>query len=301
MVAIEFAKNAKTIQVIDEVYDRDQAQEIAEKHKSSAFGTMTGIMKAFDRSRGDIILTGYRKRYEPFWHIQAESIFEYKRKNNYNFIVAPEVQSVTIAKHTLKTHPDEPVVMFEATDHCFEHFKKEIIQDALREKGKDYAKYLDSKTKLIRDVAELQKGDSEAIPIQIRASYLLNTLYKDIIKPIQADEILDERVVINKLTLYFTATHVFEFKEEHRDVRKTIEVDGVTGNWDKGDHLVSDLTKKYWSGETVFDISTEVAGNILPGAGVAMMITKKLMDRHKKGKVDSHHKSLSSKFSKRKR
>ncbi|MBI4150779.1 hypothetical protein HY492_01505 [Candidatus Woesearchaeota archaeon] len=298
---IEFAKNAKTIQMLEDAYDRDQAQEIAERHKAAAFGTLTGIMKAFDRSRGDIILTGYRKRFEPFWHIQAESFFEYKRKNTYQFPVAPEVQSVTIAKHTLKVHPDEPVILFEGTDHCFEHFRKETVQDALREKGKDYAKYLDSKSKFLRDLKDLQRSDHDIMPVQIRASYLLNMIYKDIIKPIQADEVLDERVVINKLTLYLAPIHVFEFKEENRDKQATIEVDGITGTWQKGVSLVADLTKKYWSGETVFDISTEVAGNILPGAGVAMLLTKKIFDTRKERKTSKHHKELHKDFSRRKK
>ncbi len=298
---IEFAKNAKTIQMLEDAYDRDQAQEIAEKHKATAFGTLTGIMKAFDRSRGDIILTGYRKRFEPFWHIQAESFFEYKRKNTYNFAVAPEVQSVTIAKHTLKVHPDEPVIVFEGTDHCFEHFKKEIVQDALQEKGKDFTKYLDSKAKLLRDIKDLQKSDHDVLPVQIRASYLLNMLYKDIIKPIQADEVLDERVVINKLTLYLAPVHVFEFKEENRDKRATIEVDGITGVWQKGTSLVTDLTKKYWSGETVFDISTEVASNLLPGAGVAMIITKKIFEKRSRSKTTHTHRDLHKDFSRRKK
>lgn len=301
MVTIEFGKNAKTIQVIDDVYDRAQAQEIAEKHKSASLGSFTGILKAFDRTRGDIILTGYRKRYEPFWHIIGESFYEYHRKSPYQFQVRPEVQSVTVAKHTLKVHPDSPVCVFEGVDHCFENFKREIVQDALKEKGKDYAKYLDTKTKIIKDVADLKKRDVDVLPVQIRASFLLNTLYKDILKPIQADEIIDERIVINKLGLYFAPIHVFEFKEENREARATIEVDGVTGAWQKGTHLIADMAKKYWSAETMFDISTEIAGNILPGSGVAMVITKKIFEKRQRGKEEQHHKTLRSTFEKRRR
>ncbi|MEK6849138.1 MAG: hypothetical protein AABY01_01060 [Nanoarchaeota archaeon] len=301
MVTIEFGKNAKTIEVIDDVYDRAQAQEIAEKHKTTALGSFTGILKAFDRSRGSIILTGYRKRYEPFWHIIGESFYEYHRKNEYQFQVRPEVQSVAIAKHQIKVHPESPICVFEGTDHCFENYKREIVQDALLEKGKDYAKYLDSKTKSIKDIADLKKKDVDVLPVQIRASFLLNTLYKDILKPIQADEILDERLVINRLSLFFAPIHVFEFKEENREARATIEVDGVTGNWQKGTHLMADMAKKYWSAETMFDISTEIAGNILPGSGVAMVITKKIFEKRARGKDEAHQKNMRSAFEKRKR
>ena len=298
---IEFAKNAKTLQVIEDVYDREQAQEIAEKHKATAIGTFTGILKAFDRSRGDLILTGYHKRYEPFWHIVAESFFEYKRLSPYQVAVRPEVHSITIAKHTIKVEENQPVCVFEGTDHCFEHFKKEIVQDALNEKGKDYKKYLDSKSRTIKDPKVLASRDSDVVPAQIRASFLLNTIYKDIIKPIQADEVLDDRVVINKLALYLTPVHIFEFKEEHRENRGTIEVDGITGTWQKGTRLIADLTKKYWSPDTFFDISSELAGNILPGTGVAMIIAKKVYDTRKEKKEAKHHQELHGMFTRRKK
>jgi hypothetical protein len=302
MVKIEFGKNAKTIQVIQDVFDRSQAQEIAEKHKSSAFGTLTNIMKAFNKSRGNLVLTGYRKRYQPFWHIVGESFYEYHRKSAYHISVRPEVQSVNISGKDFAVEQGEPVCAFEGVDHCFEHFKKDVVQDAIKEKGKDYHKYLDAKTKLIKGVDDLQRQDADVIPVQIRASFIMTNLTKDILKPVQADEILEERVVITKLALLFTPIHIFEFKEEHRDSRGTIEVDGVTGEWVKGTKLIAELTKKYWNADTMFDITTEAAGNILPGTGVAMIIAKKIYEKRKEGKIERERQKLRTTYlSRRKR
>lgn len=301
MVKVEFSKNAKTIQVIQDIYDREQAQEIAEKHKSSAFGTFTNIMKAFDKSRGQVILTGYRKRYQPFWHVAAESVYEYHRKSTYQIPVKPEVQSVAINDKDIPVTPDAPICVFEGVDHCFEHFKKDVVQDGVKEKGKDYHKYLDAKAKFVRSVDDIMKQDVDVAPVQIRASFILTKLTKEILKPVQADEIVDERVVITKLALYFTPIHVFEFKEENRDNRGTIEVDGVSGAWEKGTHLIADLAKKYWNGETAFDIGTEVAAAIIPGAGVGMIVTKKLFQRSHTNKAQKQHRELSSMYSRRKK
>gem|GEM_PF-2642477 len=301
MVKVEFAKGAKTIQVIQDVYDREQAQEIAEKHKSAAFGTFTNTLRAFDRSRGTVVLTGYRKRYLPFWHIAAESIYEYHRKSTYQIGVRPEVQSVSINSQDIPVSPDAPMCVFEGVDHCFEHFKKETVKDAAHEKGKDYRRYLDAKAKVVRAVEDLQKLDVDVVPVQIRASYLMTNLTKEILKPVHADEILDERVIINRLTLYFTPVHVFEFKEENRDNRGTIEVDGVTGAWEKGSKLLSDLAKKYWNGDTAFDIGTEVAAAIVPGAGVGMILTKKLFDKRHANKMEKQHAQLHAMYSSRKK
>ncbi|HSU72404.1 MAG TPA: hypothetical protein VLJ21_00970 [Candidatus Binatia bacterium] len=301
MVKVEFAKNAKTIQVIGAVFDREQAQEIAEKHKTSAFGTLTNIMKAFNKNRGQLILTGYRLRYDPFWYIVGESFYEYHRKSTYEINVKPEVQSVYLNKDWVKVQPEAPVCVLEGIDHCFEHYTKEIVQDALKPKGKDYQKYLDAKSKPIKNVEELQRKDVDVIPVGIRASFLLTNLTKDVLKPIQADEILDERVVIDRLTLFMTPVHIFEFKEENRDSRGTIEVDGVTGAWQKGTKLITELTKKYWNADTMFDITTEAAGNILPGTGVAMIIAKKIYDKRKEGKIERHRQELRSLYQTRRK
>ena len=301
MVKVELIKGAKTIQVIQDVYDREQAQEIAEKHKTSALGTITNTLRAFDRSRGNVILTGYRKRYIPFWHIAAESVYEYKRKSTYQIGVRPEVQKVSVNDKDIEVSAGAPVCIFEGVDHCFEQFKKEVVRDAAREKGRDYRKYLDAKTKQIRSVEDLQKQDVDVVPVQMRASFLMTNLTKEILKPVQADQILDERIVINRLTLYFSPVHIFEFKEENRDNRATIEVDGVTGAWEKGAHLISDLTKKYWNGETAFDIGSEVAAAFIPGAGVGMIITKKLLEKRHASKTEKHHAQLHSVYSSRKK
>lgn len=300
MVTFQFAKNAKTVNVIADVYDKEQAQEIAEKHASAAFSALTSTLRAFDRRRGNIVLTGYIKRYTPFWHLIGESFFEYHRKSQYQIGVRPEVQSVTVNKKKISVQPEAAVCLFEGLDHCYENYKKEIVQDALKEKGKDYKKYLEAKSRTIRSRDSLGKK-VDVLPLQIRASFLLPTLYKDLIKPIQADKFLDERVVVNKLAVFYAPVHVFEFKEENTEKKGTIAVDAVTGEWRRGESIVPEVARKYLSNDAMFDIGAEVAASLVPGAGVGVAVGRHLFGKAKDTKTEKKRKQLRTAYQSRKK
>jgi hypothetical protein len=276
MVKIEFAKGAKTIELIEEVYSKDEAQAIAEQNKSKAFGVMTGIMKMFDKQKRQIVMSQYQKRYEPFWHVVGESVQEYKRRSHYGFQVKPEVRSITFNSRKINVSQDEPYVHFDAEDHCFENYTKETLQSAVHEKEKNLERYLAAKKKAIRSIENAQSKDAIVEPINIRASFIVNNLIKELIKPIQADTIIQEIVEIKRLALLLRPVHVFEFHEEGAESGKTIEVDAVTGAWKRGERILSEEMKKRLVSEGMFEVGAELAATLIPGAGVAATLGKKL-------------------------
>jgi hypothetical protein len=279
MVKIVFARNAKTIEVLEDVYSKDEAQAIAEQNRGKAFGLLSGIMKAFEKNKRQIALTGYQKRYEPFWHVIGESVQEYKRMSNYGFPVRPEVRSITFNNKVVPVAEEEPFIHFTAEDHCFEHYSKEILQSAVHEKQKELQRYMAAKRRAIRNLASLQDRNTVIETISIRASYLVNQLIKDLVKPIQADKILQEFVQINRLALMLRPIHVFEFHEEGTAHGKTIEVDAVTGDWKKGEPFISSEMRKRMMSEGVFEVGAELAATVIPGAGVAATLGKHIRKR----------------------
>jgi len=279
MVKIVFARNAKTIEVLEDVYSKDEAQAIAEQNRGKAFGLLSGIMKAFEKNKRQITLTSYQKRYEPFWHVLGESVQEYKRMSNYGVPVRPEVRSITFNGKVVPVAEEEPFVHFVAEDHCFEHYSKEILQSAVHEKQKELQRYMGAKRRAIRNLASLQDRNTVIENISIRASYLVNQLIKDLVKPIQADKILQEIVQINRLALMLRPMHVFEFNEEGTAHGKTIEVDAVTGDWKKGEPFISSEMKKRMMSEGMFEVGAELAATVIPGAGVAATLGKHIRKR----------------------
>jgi hypothetical protein len=294
-VKIQFAKNAKTTHVFTQVHDKAESLEIAQKSS----GMVKSLRSVLGKNTEPAKLVDYSLRYYPFWHVQAESIYEYKRKNSYQFPVSAEVQSVTVGKKVIKIEPGSGSCQFEAEDHCFEHYQKEVIQDALKEKGRQFAKYLASDSKKIKSLDVLQKKDAQVPLIQIRASYVLSKIYKEILKPVHADKVLDARIVVNSVALYLIPMHVFVLDENGK--QKTYLVDAVTGVREKDSSMIAQLTQQYWSGETVFDISSELAASILPGAGVGMILAKKAYEKRQKGKQAKKRASFRSAYKKKKK
>jgi hypothetical protein len=276
MVKMAFAKGAKTIEVLEDVYSKEEAQAIAEQNRSKAFGVFSGIVKMFEKNKRQILLSQYQKRYEPFWHVVGESVQEYKRRSSYGFQVRPEVRSVTFNGKKVNVSQEEPYVHFDAEDHCFEQYSKEILQSAVHEKEKNLERYLGSKRKAIRSLETVQKKDAIVEPINMRASFIVNQLIKELVKPIQADKIIQEIVEIKKLALLLRPVHVFEFKEEGSENGKTIEVDAVTGAWKRGERILSAEMKKHLVSEGMFEVGAEIAATVIPGAGVAATLGKKL-------------------------
>ncbi len=279
MVRMAFAKGAKTIEVLEDVYSKEEAKAIAEQNKSKAFGLISGILKAFEKNKKQIVLTGYQKRYEPFWQVVADSVQEYKRMSSYGFPVKPEVQSITFNNKKILVSQDEPYVHFDAEDHCFEHYTKEILQSACHEKEKNLQRYLACKKKTVKRLDSVLNKETIVEPIQIRASFIVNQLIKELVKPIQADKIIQEIVEIKRLALLLRPVHVFEFSEEGAERGKTIEVDAVTGVWKRGERILSEEMKKRIISEGMFEVGAELAAAIIPGAAAAATLGKHLKHR----------------------
>ncbi len=280
MVKILFDKNAKEIRIINDAVSLEKAQETADAMKQSAFGVISGIVKAFSKEKVPVELSGYIKRYKPFWHVKGAGEFEYKRNTQYSFGVKPEVRDVNIHGKVVPVNEDSPTVTFIGEDHCYEYFEKEIIQSASEQQEKKLERYLEFDSK---KVASLPSDKNvEYLPLHTRASFLVNSLIKEVVKPIHADKILTESVTIIKLVLYYRPFWVFEFTEPNTDKKRHIEVDAVTGEAEKVEKL--DISKTVLSEQSLFDITAEIAGNILPGAGVGLVVGKAFKDHRAKKK-----------------
>ena len=278
MVNVEFGASTKDMWVIEDVYPEEEAEKIVNAQKGKIFGVVSGIMKAFSKQKGSISITGKEKRYEPFWHVQGKSTFEYKRSTGYSFQVQPEVIGVKINGKELKTQEGKPEINFSGEDHCFEQYEKELIQSAVTGENKGLNFYLKSNKRKIKSTSELTKSGS-IVPIQHRASFLVSTLVKDILKPIQADTILQKKIEISQLDLYFRPVYTFELTESDTKRTKIVEVDAVTGHVEKVNTWIKGIKDRLTTEATWFDVGTEIAGAIIPGAGVAVIGGKYLKDK----------------------
>ncbi len=270
MVELKLDVKKQNLQVFTDVYDSERCRKLAEQNKKKAFG----MLSVFDKSE-NIMITHSEKRYEPFWHIVGESYIEYKRSNTYGFEVDPQVRSVKIAGAVFEISGDKPYCSFEAEDHCVEQYTKEMITDAVegKQREKELRRYLDFKTRSIKETEELMGRDKVVIPAKIKAAYLIRGFVKDLIKPVQADKVLNEIVEIKKRALYFRPIYAFEFTNKRNRKMGVIEVDALTGDIKRGKVYKTELGELIPEG-ALFDVGAELASSIIPGAALGAEIGK---------------------------
>ena len=150
MVNVQFGASTKDMWVIEDVYPEAEAERIVNSQKAKVFGVVSGLMKAFSKQKGTININGKEKRYEPFWHAEGKSTFEYKRTTGYSFPVKPEVIGVKISGKEYKTEQGQTNIQFMGEDHCFEQYEKKLIQSAADSDSKGLEFTLLSKKDLLR-------------------------------------------------------------------------------------------------------------------------------------------------------
>jgi len=285
MVEMHFNVLKQDIRAFEDRYSQKECESIAVGKKGKAFGGIFSGIKRLVSSSDTITLANFEKRYEPFWHIIGSSILEYKRVTEYGFEVKPEVKSVKINGVVHDVRDGTNWCAFSGEDHCFENYEKEIMVDAHRGNAVDSKKYLSFPSRHIKQTEELMKEKQVVIPAKVKASFLARQLIKELIKPIHADKVLQEKVKISTLTLYFRPIYAFEFIDSKTGKSSVLDVDALTGEVTKGLIVGKGLKEIFEEGD-LFEIGTEFATDFIPGTKAALMVVKKVREARKRKKAE---------------
>ncbi|WP_406669945.1 hypothetical protein V7O67_09620 [Methanolobus sp. ZRKC4] len=260
----------------------EEMKELAWNKKTAAFG---GIKNLLSRPKpDDINIIHAEKQYKPFWHAVCSSNFEYKRNTEFSVKISDlAVQKVIICNEE-RDIDKERNVKLHGSEHCLESSTKEIFVDAYTENEEDLSRYLSMETREISQTEELNAGDNIVVPVKIKASYLVRKLLSDMMKPIDADEVLDETVRIETLDLYFRPIYAFEFSWLPKNKQNVLEFDGITGEFYSG-KVLREKMAEIFTEETLFEIGGEVAGAVIPGANIPVKILQE--SRRRKGNSNS--------------
>ena len=250
-------------------FDAEQIREKALAKRVDAFGS---IAKFMSRPRADEIeITQSQKRYEPFWYGAARAHYQYDRRHRYEVPVAAEVRAVTFHDHD---HPVQPAHTFQldAVEHCEEDVQRVMMLDAQRGEEKDFSKYL---TYGKRDVASLEALQGEGalvISPEVRSSYLVGKLTQTLMKVIQADQILDERIDVSEVILYYRPIYAFEYWWKAKDKRTVVEYNALTGEARSEPGQMKKQVVRVLDNDTLFDIGADTVGTFVPGMNVVIKL-----------------------------
>ncbi|MCU0486617.1 MAG: hypothetical protein MUC85_10985, partial [Anaerolineales bacterium] len=103
----------------------------------------------------------------------------------------------------------------------------------------------------------------------------------EVIKPVQAQTIHEERVNIEELDLYFRPVYALEYGWAAKGKRVVLEFDALTGEVHAGGKKLSDQIKSVVTRDLIFDVTADAVGMVVPGGSIAVKLVKAVVDRNK--------------------
>jgi len=272
--------------LLPEIITPDQARERAWDKKVAAFGS--GFTSLFSRPKTEEVEVTYsEKRYEPFWYVLCQGHYAYDRTARFPVKASgPEVKSVTVAGQDYCLVEDKkmgPQVFFlPGVEHCHEDFSKEACYNGLTGERLDGSAML----KCAKREVSLDNFSPEGLVVapETRASFVVRSLLQEMIRPLQADTIIEERVVIERVELYYRPLYAFEYRWIPRERTAVAEFDGLTGQMRTGGKTVRQTVSVTLSRDLLFDLGADVLGMVVPGGSIAVKLTKAAIDGKKRDK-----------------
>jgi len=266
--------------LIDDILGWEKARQVAADHKVKAMGMFSQLL--FRPKPDDISIVYEEKRYQAFWHIVGTLFLDYKRKTRHKVPVETMVKTITIEGIEYAANQTDRAFEIDGIEHCQEEQREELLVDAQTDKPGDFVKYMRCTSKQIENMDILTQDGAQIAYMQAKASFLIRQVLNKLVRPYKADEILEERIAIDELNLYFYPLYTFEYAWANKDKKALVEFDGVTGEVRKG-QKISDKLLKSFSYDDMFDFAKEIAG-FVPGGGLAMMTGRKAYQIVKKTK-----------------
>ena len=273
---------SERIFVLRERDGQDQFRQQAMDHRTQAFGSGLGSLLQRPKAE-DIVLVTSQRRLEPFWHVSGRALYVYERSRDYPVVAsAPEVREVTIVGTTFAvarvgSGPGKFTVP--ALEHCREELAHTLDADARTgARVADAAVVLSGPRDEISDPATLSADATIVVPPEHRASFVVRQLLAEMLKPVQADRILEESLTLETIDLCYRPIWAFEFHWRSRDKRGVVEIDGVTGAFRQGGSLLPQLGRVI-TRDALFDIGADTIGLLIPGGSIAVKVARAALDK----------------------
>lgn len=265
---------------LSEKLTADQAKLRAMDKRVNIFISGIGSMLLQRPKLEEIELIGTQKRFEPFWHVVCATRHVYDRTSKFNVpATGAEVKSITLQG------TDYPVTnrMFNLTalEHCIEENKQQIFVNGVSGEKEELSTLIGGAKNEVTDLSAFTAdGQVVVVPPETRASFVVRQILQPMLKPVQADVIHEETVIIEAVDLYYRPIYAFEFKWKPKDKTGVAEFDGVTGEMRNAKALLQQMNIPL-SRNALFDIGADTLGMLVPGANIALKLARVAIDKDK--------------------
>jgi hypothetical protein len=166
-----------------------------------------------------------------------------------------------------------------AREHCRSEFKGEAFIDGLTGSPvADHGTLMAGPRSEVSEIGSLASDGTVVVPPEHRASYVVRQLMSEIMKPVQADKMLEESVALEVTDLLYRPMWAFEFAWQGKGKQGVVEIDAVTGQTRQGKPLVSTI-RGILTRDVLFDVGADTVGLFVPGGSIAVKLAKAAMDR----------------------
>jgi hypothetical protein len=264
--------------ILQEQISMDQAEGRAWSNKLDAFGRLVKMTSLFTRPKDEDFRLVYKeKRYQPFWYVVCSSLYAYERRRQYPLRVSgPEVKSVTI--EGMEYDAESGNVTLTAVEHCREELRQEVLVDGFTNQPNptltDYLKYPTTEV-AEDDLDDFRPEGAIVVPPQARASAIVRDVLIGMIKSVQADRIIEDRIEVERVDLYYRPVYAFQYLWASKEKETVIEYDGLTGKLQTDGKTFQQYVGKLLDPEFLFDVGVETVDLLVPGGGLAIKLAKK--------------------------
>jgi hypothetical protein len=260
------------------------AHDRLEQKKAGLVAGTVGALLSRPKAE-EIQVVSTESRLEAFWLVSAFARTVYDRSRTYIVpVTGQEVKQVTVLEQQIPVTAGAKTsasFSLEATEHCMEEGHLSYTFDSISGQKADFTRYLDYAKTEISDLDQFAPENTLVVPPQARASAVVRPLLAELIKPVQAQVIHEERLNIEAIDLNFRPIYAFEYNWAAKNKRVIVEFDALTGDVRSGGKKFGDQIKKMVTRDFVFDVTADAAGLLIPGGSIAMKLVKAVVDRNK--------------------
>jgi hypothetical protein len=254
---------------------------VDDKRTSLVAGTVGALLSR--PKADDIQLVSTEARLEPFWLVTISGRTRYDRNRTFTLTVGgPEVQQITVLEHQVKVDPaakGAPQVHLSAVEHCLDERRVSATFDGLTGNRYDYSRYLTYPSLEITNLEGFVPEGFFVVVPQARATAVTRQVMGEVVQPVQAQVIHEERVDVEAIDLYFRPMYAFEYAWAAKGKQVIVEYDALTGDVRSGGRKLRDQIKGMVTRDLLFDVTADAVGMIVPGGSIAVKLVKAVVDR----------------------
>ena len=255
-------------------------QRAMDKRSTAVAGGLGGLLQR--PKPEDIVLTGSQRRVEPFWHVAGKAHYVYERTREYPVPPSgPEVREVEIHGTTYPIPESKGPRLFHlpVRERCREDFADELYVDGVTgQPAPEAASVRAGPATEVEGLDALATEGTVVVPPEHRATFVVRQLLSRMMKPVQADVVIEETLTLEHSDLYYRPIWAFEFRWAAKDKSGVIEFDAVTGQMRQASSLSSHITRIVTK-DALFDIGADTVGLLVPGGSIAVKVARAALDK----------------------